>query len=100
MSRRTWAWVLALYLLAALIVPFLGTSVPSCFGSPSPDGGQVSQTCLAAWEAGKSLPERFVDAVGVPASAVLTFVALLGLTLAVDMARRSLGRRPSDIARR
>jgi hypothetical protein len=60
----------------------------------------VSQACLAEWEAGKSLPERFVDAVGVPASAVLTFVALVGLTLAVDVARRRLERRPGDIKRR
>jgi hypothetical protein len=101
MTRRTWAKLLALYALAALVVPFLGTSVPSCFGRPGPGGGQMSPACIAAWEAGRSLfPDRFVEAVGAPASAVLTFLALVAVTLAVDLARRRLGHRPRDIQRR
>lgn len=87
MTRRTWAGLLALFALIGLAVPFLGTSVPSCF---APAGGQVSAECLANWEAGRSAAERFVEAVGVPGSTLLTFVVLVGITLLVD---RTLRRR-------
>lgn len=85
MTRERWSVLLALYALAALAVVFLGTSVPACFGDAA---GQMSADCVARWEAGRSLIERFVEALGWPAAAALTFFGLTAATLIVDLGRR------------
>ena len=89
MSRKTWALLLALFALVALAVPFLGYSLPYCTGGL---GGQVSAECVARWEAEMPLfPQRYVYLLGVPMSAVVSFVALTGIALVFDVARRSRG---------
>jgi hypothetical protein len=86
MSRTTWAILLALYGLVALAIPLVGYSLPRCFGNAE---GYVSADCMARWEAAMPLfPERFVYLLGVPMSAVTSFLALTGITLLVDVARR------------
>jgi hypothetical protein len=84
--------LLALYALAALAVMFLGPQVPPCFGDAQ---GQVSEGCLAQWQAERSLfPDRLVDVVGAPLAAGLTFLGLTCATLLVDFARRTHSRQP------
>jgi hypothetical protein len=91
MNRKTWALLLALFALVALAVPFVGYSLPPCLGNAE---GQVSAECIARWEDAMPLfPQRFVERLGVPLSAVVSFLALTGTTLVVDAARRSR-RRP------
>jgi hypothetical protein len=99
MSRTTWATLLILFGLHSLAIPFVGYSLPPCFGRV-PDG-QISAECMAQWQAAMPLfPQRFVYVLGVPMSVVVSFLALTGLALVVDVARRSRQRSSSDIARR
>jgi hypothetical protein len=87
MRRKTWALLLALFALAALAVPFLGYSVPFCTGGFQ---GQVSAECVARWEGAMPVfPQRFVHLLGVPMAAMVSFLALTGITLVFDLARRS-----------
>ena len=87
MNRTTWAVLLSLYGLVALAVPFLGYSLPPCFGNAE---GQISAECMARWEAAMPLfPERLVYVLGVPTSALVTFLTLTGMTLVIDVSRRS-----------
>ena len=99
MSRTTWATLLILFALISLAIPFVGYSLPSCFGRV-PDG-KISAECMAQWQAEMPLfPERFVYVLGVPMSVVVSFIALTGIALVVDAARRSRQRSSSDIAGR
>ena len=85
-SRRKWAILLALYALVALAVPFVGYSLPPCFGDLE---GHISAECMARWEAAMPMfPQRFVYVLGVPMSTTVTFLALTGMTLVVDVAWR------------
>ena len=87
MSCKTWALLFALFALAALAVPFLGYSLPFCTGGFD---GHVSAECMARWEAEMpAFPQRFVYLLGVPMSAVASFLALTGIALVVDVTRRS-----------
>ena len=86
MSRTTWVILLALYALVALAVPLVGYSLPPCLGNSE---GHISADCLAHWEAAMPVfPQRFVYLLGVPMSAVVTFLALAGGTLVYGWARR------------
>lgn len=86
MTRTTWAVLLALYALAALVVPVVGFSLPPCLGNAE---GHLSAGCMAQWEASMPLlPQRFVEVLGVPQAAVVTFLALAGTTVVVDAVRR------------
>lgn len=99
MSRTTWATLLIVFGLISLAIPFVGYSLPPCFGR-IPDG-QISGECLAQWQASMPLfPQRFVYVLGVPTSVVVSFLALTGIVLVVDVARRSRQRSSRDIARR
>ena len=99
MSRTTWATLLVLFGLISLAIPFVGYSLPHCFGRV-PDG-QISAECMAQWQATMPLfPQRFVYVLGVPTSVVVGFLALTGIALVVDWTRRSRQRSSSDIARR
>lgn len=87
MSRTTWAILLVFYAVVAVAIPFVGYSLPPCFGNAE---GHISPECMAGWQAAMPLfPQRFVYVLGVPMSAVVTFAALTGMTLAIDAARRS-----------
>ena len=98
MSRKTWALLLALFALAALAVPFFGYSLPFCTGGFD---GQVSAECVARWEAAMPVfPQRFVHLLGVPVSAVVSFLILTGIALLFDVARRTRRRHSRDMARR
>lgn len=95
MRWTTWAKLLALYVLVAVAVPFVGYSLPPCFGNAE---GVISPACMIPWEAAMPLfPERFVYVLGAPMSGVVTFLALTGATLVVDLARRFRARRSSDL---
>ena len=99
MSRNTWATLLILFGLISLAIPVVGYSLPPCFGRV-PDG-QISAECMAQWQAAMPVfPQRFVYVLGVPMSVVVSFLALTGIALVVDVARRSRQRSSSDIARR
>lgn len=98
MSRTTWAILLALYALVALAIPLVGYSLPPCFGNAE---GHVSAECMGRWEAAMPVfPQRFVYVLGVPMSAVVSFLSLTGMTLVIDVARRFRSGRTSDIHRR
>lgn len=87
MTRKTWALLVVIYAAAAVAVPLVGYSLPFCTGGIS---GTVSAECVARWEAAMPLfPERFVYLLGVPMSAVVSFLALTGMTLVVHVARVS-----------
>ena len=99
MSRTTWATLLILFGLMSLAIPFVGYSLPPCFGRV-PDG-QISAECMAQWQAAMPLfPERFVYVLGVPLSVVVSFLALTGIAFAVDVTRRSRQRSPRGIRER
>jgi hypothetical protein len=99
MSRTSWAPLLILFGLISLAIPFVGYSLPPCFGRV-PDG-QISAECMAQWQAAMPLfPQRFVYVFGAPMSAVVSFLALTGIALVVDLTRRSRQRSSRDIARR
>jgi len=88
MSRTTWAALIIAFGIIALAIPFVGFSLPPCFGRV-PDG-QVSAECMAQWEAAMPLfPQRFVYVMGVPGSAAVSFLGLIGIALAVAVTRRS-----------
>ena len=87
MSRTTWAILLVLYAAVAVAIPFVGYSLPPCFGNAE---GQVSPECVTQWQTAMPLfPDRFVYTLGVPMSGLVSFLALTGITLAVDLARRA-----------
>ena len=91
--------LLILFGLISLAIPFVGYSLPGCFGSV-PDG-KVSAECLAKWQAAMPLfPQRYVYVLGVPVSVVVSFLALTGIALVVDVARRSRQGFSSDIHQR
>jgi hypothetical protein len=72
----------------------MGYSLPPCLGNAD---GQVSADCIARWEAAMPVfPDRFVYLLGVPMSAVVTLIALIGITLVFDVARRALRSSSSD----
>jgi hypothetical protein len=99
MSRTTWATLLVLFGLISVAIPFVGYSLPPCFGRV-PDG-QISAECMAQWQSAMPLfPQRFVYVLGVPMSAVVSFLALTGIALAVALTRRSRQRPSRDIAQR
>ena len=86
MTRRTWVVLLAVYIVVAVAVPFVGFSVPFCSGGIS---GHVSAECLAKWEAGQALfPDRLVALLGPIPAAVVTFLTLTGVSLVIHMVRR------------
>lgn len=86
MSRTTWVVLLALCGLVALAVPLVGYSLPPCLGNFE---GHISPECMAHWESAMPLfPQRFVYLLGVPMSAVVTFLALAGGVLVYGWARR------------
>jgi hypothetical protein len=86
MSRTQLLLVLGAEVVAALLVPVFGYSVPPCVGNAA---GQVSADCVAGWEATMPLvPNRFVEVLGVPASVAVTFLVLAGVTLLIVGLRR------------
>jgi hypothetical protein len=88
MSIRTWILVIGATVVTALVLIFLGTSVPGCF---APAGGTISPECIARWEAGWSLPERIVRAYGLPRTTLgvfLFFVAVAAVTHFLQRRRR------------
>ena len=98
MKRTTWAILLPIYGLVALAIPGVGYSRPFC---SAPAGGRVSAECMAQWEAAMPLfPQGFVYLLGVPMSGVVSLLALVGITLIFDLARRYRRRSSRDIARR
>jgi hypothetical protein len=91
MSRTAWAILLVVYAAVAVAIPIVGYSLPPCFGNAE---GHISPECMAQWEAAMPLfPQRFVYLLGVPMSALVSFLALTGMTLIVDVTRR-FRRRP------
>lgn len=90
MSRTKSVLLLGADVVAALLVPFFGYSLPPCLGNAA---GQVSADCVAGWEATMPLvPNRFVEVLGVPASVGVTFLLLAGvnvLIVALRQPRRS-----------
>lgn len=97
MSRTTWAILLAIYGVVALAIPFVGYSLPFCSGGIA---GRMSAECVAQWEAALPLfPQRFVYLLGVPMSGVVSLLALIGVTLIFDLARRYRRRSSRAIAR-
>jgi len=90
--------LLILFGLISLAIPFVGYSLPPCFGRV-PDG-QISPECIAQWQAAMPVfPQRFVYVLGVPMSVVVSFLALTGIALMVDVARRSRQSSSSGIHR-
>jgi len=91
MSWTRWAILLALYGLVALAIPLVGYSLPPCFGNAE---GHISAGCVAHWEAAMPVfPQRFVYQLGVAMSAVISLLGLTGITVVLDLARRSRRRR-------
>jgi hypothetical protein len=99
MSRTTWARLLILFALISLAIPFVGYSLPPCFGRV-PDG-QISAECMAQWRAAMPVfPQRFVYVLGSPMSVVVGFLGLTGIALVADVTLRSRQRSSRDTARR
>ena len=83
--------LVGLFGVVAIAVPFVGYSMPFCSGGVD---GQMSAECVARWEAAMPpFPQRFVAVLGVPMSAVVSFLALTAIAVAIDLARRLSRRR-------